>query len=58
MSKGFVPKSKLLKRDALTGFLFSLPSIIGMLVFFSYTVCHLYYFIVDRQHKQHEVCGN
>ena len=34
MSKGFVPKSKLLKRDALTGFLFSLPSIIGMLVFF------------------------
>lgn len=34
MSKGFVPKSKLLKRDALTGFLFSLPSIVGMLVFF------------------------
>lgn len=34
MSKGFVSKSKLLKRDALTGFLFSLPSIIGMLVFF------------------------
>ena len=34
MSKGFVPKSKLLKRDALTGFLFSLPSIIEMLVFF------------------------
>lgn len=34
MSKGFVPKSKLLKRDALTGFLFSLPSIIGMFVFF------------------------
>ena len=34
MSKGFVPKSKLLKRDALAGFLFSLPSIIGLLVFF------------------------
>ena len=34
MSKGFVPKSKLLKRDALTGFLFSLPSIVGFLVFF------------------------
>lgn len=34
MSKGFVPKSKLLKRGALTGFLFSLPSIVGMLVFF------------------------
>ena len=28
------PKSKLLKRDSLTGFLFSLPSIVGMLVFF------------------------
>lgn len=34
MNKRFVPKSKLLKRDSLTGFLFSLPSIAGMLVFF------------------------
>ena len=43
MSKGFVPKSKLLKRDALTGFLFSLPSIIGMLVFFliPFVICFI-----------------